>query len=172
MSRFAALQQRFDGMQPRERTLISLTVGVVLVLGLYVAWIEPASKAAASNGAQIDSLTPQVESARFALTRVQDELARDPEAERRLALDQLTLEAAALDARLRADEAAVIPPGRMPIVLRELLGRDARLSVSGARALAPEVLRWAPAPGPAPPPSAAGAASPSSDAPVPSTAST
>ena len=46
MSRFAALQQRFDAMQPRERLLISLAAGVLLVLGLYVLWIEPASKAA------------------------------------------------------------------------------------------------------------------------------
>lgn len=146
MSRFIALQQRFDAMQPRERVLISVTAGVLLVLGLYVLWIEPASKAAASNAAQIESLAPQVESARVALARVQEELARDPEAERRVALDRLKQEASELDARLRADEAAVIPPGRMPAVLRDLLGRDARLTVLGVRALPPEVLRWSPAP--------------------------
>lgn len=146
MSRFAALQTRFDAMQARERTLISVTVGVLLVLGLYVLWIEPAGKAATSNTAQIESLTPQVESGRAALARVQEELARDPEAARRLALEQLQQEAGALDARLRADEGSVIPPGRMPEVLRDLLGRDARLTVLGVRSLPPEVLRWSPAP--------------------------
>ena len=104
MSRFVALQQRFDAMQPRDRLLISLTAGVLLVLGLYVLWIEPASKAAASNAVQIESLTPQVESARAALALVQEELARDPEAERRLALDRLKQESGELDARLRADD--------------------------------------------------------------------
>ncbi|WP_397606843.1 type II secretion system protein GspM [Silanimonas sp.] len=171
MSRFVALQQRFDAMQPRERLLISLTGGVLLVLGLYVLWIEPASKSAASNAAQIESLTPQVESARAALALVQEELARDPEAERRLALDRLKLESGELDARLRADEAAVIPPGRMPAVLRDLLGRDARLTVLGVRALPPEVLRWSPAPAPAPPPGTTTAAqgAPAAEASVPST---
>ena len=170
MSRFVALQQRFDAMQPRERMLISVTLGVLVVLGLYVLWIEPASKAAASNATQIESLTPQVESARAALALVQEELARDPEAERRLALDRLKQESGELDARLRADEAAVIPPGRMPAVLRDLLGRDARLTVLGVRALPPEVLRWSPAPAPAPPPgtTAAAPATPTAEAVVPS----
>lgn len=170
MSRFAALQQRFDAMQPRERMLISVTLGVLVVLGLYVLWIEPASKAAASNATQIESLAPQVESARAALALVQEELARDPEAERRLALDRLKQESGELDARLRADEAAVIPPGRMPAVLRDLLGRDARLTVLGVRALPPEVLRWSPAPAPAPPPGTAAAApaAPTAEASVPS----
>jgi MSHA biogenesis protein MshJ len=109
-----------------------------------------------------------VESARAALALVQEELARDPEAERRLALDRLKQESSELDARLRADEAAVIPPGRMPAVLRDLLGRDARLTVLGVRALPPEVLRWSPAPAPAPPPGTA-AAAPTAEASVPST---
>ena len=171
MSRFAALQQRFDTLQPRERMLISVTAGVLLVLGLYVLWIEPASKAAASNAAQIEALAPQVESARVALARVQEELARDPEAERRLALDRLKQEASELDARLRADEAAVIPPGRMPAVLRDLLGRDGRLTVLGVRALPPEVLRWSPAPATSPPANTAGsnAATPAPDVAAPST---
>jgi MSHA biogenesis protein MshJ len=146
VSQYAALQQRFDAMQPRERTLISITVGVLLVLFLYVLWIEPASKAAASNTAQIETLAPQVESGNAALALIQEELARDPEAERRLALDRLMQESGELDVQLRADEAAVIPPGRMPSVLRDLLGRDARLTVLGVRALPPEVLRWSPAP--------------------------
>lgn len=172
MSRFAAFQKRFDGMQPRERTLISLTVGVLAVLGLYVLWIEPASKSAASNRTQIESLAPQVESGRVALARMQEELARDPEAARRLALDQLRQESGELDTRLRADESAVIPPGRMPAVLRDLLGRDDRLKVLGVRALPPEVLRWSPAPPPVVSSSAAPggtAAAPADSAPAPST---
>jgi MSHA biogenesis protein MshJ len=157
MSRYAALQQRFDAMQPRERTMISVAIGVLLVLALYVLWIEPASKTAAANASQIETLAPQVESAKAALAIVQAELARDPEAARRVALDQLKAEAGELDTRLRADEAAVIPPARMPGVLRDLLGRDARLTLLGVRALPPEVLRWSPA-----------LAAASTDTPVPS----
>lgn len=146
MSRYAEWQKRFDAMQPRERTLLSVAVGALLVLAVYVLWIEPASKTAASNAAQIEALAPQVEGVKAALAKLQEELARDPEAERRVALDRLNTETGELDRRLRADEAAVIPPGRMPAVLRDLLGRDARLSVLGVRALPPEALRWSPAP--------------------------
>ena len=156
MSRFADLEARFDAMQPRERTLLSVAGGVLLLLGLYVLWIEPSTQRAASNAEQIDALAPQVEGAKAALARLQEELARDPDAARRAALDQLTSESGELDRRLRADEASVIPPGRMPEVLRELLGRDARLTVIGVQALAPEALRWSPAPVP---PSTEGASS-------------
>lgn len=148
MSRFAAMQTRFDALQPRERTLVSVAAGALLVLGMYVLWIEPAAKTAQANAAQIETLLPQVESGRVALARVQEELARDPEAARRLALDQLRQESSALDGQLRSDANAVIPPSRMPAVLRDLLGRDARLKVLGVRALPPEVLRWSPAPAP------------------------
>jgi MSHA biogenesis protein MshJ len=150
MSRYVALQQKFDALQPRERTLFSLTVGVLLLLAIYVLWIEPASKTAAANAVQIETFAAQVDGSKAALARLQEELARDPEAERRVALDQLRAQSSELDARLRADEAAVIPAGRVPGVLRDLLGRDARLSVVGVRALPPEALRWSPAPAAAP----------------------
>lgn len=154
MSAYAAVLQRFDAMQARERTLVSLAVGVLLVLFIYVLFVEPASKDAKSNNEQIGSLAPQVASGKEALARLQAELARDPEAERRSALERLNKEAGELDGRLREDQAAVIPPGRMPAVLRELLGRDARLTVQGVRSLPPEVLRWSPAPPPATTPGA------------------
>lgn len=144
MSTFQTMEQRFDALQPRERTLASVAVGVLLVLFVFLLWIEPAEKAAASQQEQIDTLAPQVAASREALATLQAELARDPEAARRALLEQLQVEAQELDVRLRADEAQVIPPGRMPGVLRDLLGRDARLVVVGVESLAPEVLRWSP----------------------------
>lgn len=144
MSLMQTLETRFEGLQPRERTLASVTAGVVLVLLLYVLWIEPASKAAASQAEQIATLEPQVASTRESLAIVQRELAKDPEAARRVLLEQLKGESGELDARLRADEATVIPPSRMPAVLRDLMGRDPRLAAVGVEALAPEALRWRP----------------------------
>jgi MSHA biogenesis protein MshJ len=170
MSRMAALEQRFEALQPRERTLVSVAVGVLLVLLVYLAWVEPAGKAAASQREQIDALAPQVAAQREALARVQAELATDPEAARRTLLEQLRAEAADLDARLRDDEAAAIAPGRMPAVLRELMGRDARLRLVAVEALAPDVRRWTPAlpasgpDGAASSPAATAAATPAPDA--------
>lgn len=148
MSRIVMIEQRFDALQPRERTLLSMVVGVLLVAAVFLLWIEPAQNAANSQRAEIATLAPQVESARVALSRVQEELSRDPEAARRLLLEQLRQEAAGLDANLAADEAALIPPSRMPAVLRDLMGRDARLKVVGVEVMTPEVVRWSPAPMP------------------------
>lgn len=145
MSGMARLEQRFDDLQPRERVLASLAAGVLLALFTYLLWVEPAAKAAAEQQAQIESLAPQVAAEREALTRVNEELARDPEAARRLLLEQLRSEAAVIDAAVRADQASLIPPARMPGVLRDLLGRDPRLRVLGVEARAPDVLRWTPA---------------------------
>lgn len=145
MSQWTELEKRFDALQPRERVLMSVAVGVLLVFFLYLLWIEPAGKAAAASQMQIDSLEPQVDGVRIALERVEQELARDPEAERRVALDGLRAEAASIDERLRADEARVIAPATMPLVLRDLLGRDKRLVVVGVDALPPQALRWSPA---------------------------
>jgi MSHA biogenesis protein MshJ len=113
MSQWIELEKRFDALQPRERVLMSVVVGVLLVFFLYLLWIEPAGKAAAASQMQIDSLEPQVDGVRIALERVEQELARDPEAERRVALDSLRAEAASIDDRLRADEARVIAPATM-----------------------------------------------------------
>jgi MSHA biogenesis protein MshJ len=146
MSGMAGLEQRFDALQPRERLLASVAIGVLLALFVYLLWVEPAAKAAAEQQAQIETLAPQVAAEREALARVNEELARDPEAARRLLLEQLRSEAAEIDARVRADQASLILPARMPGVLRDLLGRDARLRVLGVEAQAPEVLRWTPAP--------------------------
>lgn len=142
MSRLAGLEQGFEQRQPRERNLASAAIAVLLVLLLYVVWIEPVSKSAAAQREQAQTLAPQVAAEREALARVQDELSRDPEAARRGMLEQLRGEVTDLDVRLRTDEAAVIQPARMPAVLRDLLGRDARLRVVGVEVLAPEVLRW------------------------------
>jgi len=145
MSRFAELEQRFEALQPRERTLLSSAVAALLALVLYVAWIEPARDSAAQRADEIAALQPQVESAREAFARVEQELGRDPEAARRILLEQLRGDAATLDTQLRSEQAAVIAPARMPAVLRDLMGRDARLSVVGVETLPPEVLRWSPA---------------------------
>lgn len=140
------LHDWFDARQPRERLLVSLTVGVLGVAFLFLLLIEPAEKRLKADHGEIEALLPQVEQARVTLARLEKELATDPEAARRAQLAQLKAEAADLDGRLRADQAQVIPPARMPAVLRELLGRDARLRVLGVEALPPEVLRWTPAP--------------------------
>lgn len=145
MSRFAQMQKKFDALQPRERTLFSVTAGVLLLAAIYMLWIEPTEKALAINEEQLGSVEPQVEGSRGALQRLQAELARDPEDARRLALAQLNEEAKAIDGRLRNEQAGVIPPGSMPGVLRDLLGRDSRLTVISVEALPPEVTRWIPA---------------------------
>lgn len=156
-SAFERFQARFDALQPRERTLASVTVGVLLVLGVFVLWVEPAEKRSKANRDQIEALSPQVEQSRALDARLQAELAEDPEAARRALLGQLRDEAGELDARLREDQARVIPPARMPAVLRELLGRDARLRVVSVQSLPPEVLRWSPV---AAPEAAEGASAP------------
>lgn len=144
MSGFAQLQKRFDALQPRERTLFSVTAGVLLLAAIYVLWIEPTEKALALNKEQLASVEPQVEGSRAVLQRLQAELSRDPEDARRLALAQLQEEAKAIDGRLRDEQAGVIPPGNMPGVLRDFLGRDPRLSVVSVEALPPEATRWVP----------------------------
>ena len=154
MSRFDELERRFDALQPRERLLLSLTAGVLLVAAIYVLWIEPSSKAARAARDEIETLQPQVDGLKAAVATLEAEVAKDPEAERRAALERLRAEAAAFDARFRDDATNVIAPHRMPGVLREMLGRDQRLRVVGVRVLTPEALRWSPVPA-----SATGAAS-------------
>lgn len=144
MSRWEATAIRYDALQPRERLLIAATAGVFLVALLYVMWIEPAGKAAQRDREAAETLLPQVDGLEQALARLDAELARDPEAERRVTLAQLQADAGAIDERLRAGEGEVIPPARMPAVLAELIGDERRLRVIGVRSLPPEVLRFAP----------------------------
>lgn len=146
MNRFDALEQRYETLQPRERLLLALAAVALLVLGLFVLWIEPRLDAHKAAQAEIASLQPQVEGLRVAVGRLESELARDPELPRREALERLRAEAAALDATFVEDGRQAISPARMPGLLRELLGRDARLRVAAVQVLPPEILRWAAAP--------------------------
>lgn len=146
MSRFDDLERRFDALQPRERVLLSLTAGALLAAAIFILWIEPNGKAARSALEEIATLQPEVDGLRVAVARLEAEVARDPEAERRAALERLRAEASAFDARFRDDATRVIAPHRMPGILREMLGRDQRLRIVGVRVLTPEALRWTPAP--------------------------
>lgn len=146
MNRFDALEQRYETLQPRERLLLALAAFVLLVLGLFVLWIEPRLEASRAAQIEIASLQPQVEGLRVAVDRLESELARDPELPRREALERLRAEAAAFDAAFVEDGRQAISPARMPGLLRELLGRDARLRVAAVQVLPPETLRWAAAP--------------------------
>lgn len=141
MSRFDALEQRFETLQPRERLLLSGVAGVLLVAAFYVLWIEPQAKAGRAAREELGNLQTQVEGLREAVGRFEAELARDPDHARREALERLRAETAALDAALVADGQRVITPQRMVGLLRDMLGRDQRLRVVAINALPPEILR-------------------------------
>ncbi|MBS3960069.1 MAG: hypothetical protein KGZ52_11815 [Xanthomonadaceae bacterium] len=142
MNRFEALERRYESLQPRERLLLALATGVLLVVGLHAFWIGPRADAGRAAREEAENLRPQVESLRLAVGRLEAELARDPELARREALERLRAEAAALDAGFLEDGRRVIAPQRMAGLLREMLGRDQRLRVQAVRVLAPEVLHW------------------------------
>ena len=133
------LAARFDACAPRERLTLAggLLLGIVLLGYSFV--IEPqllrqarAAKAATDAQAEL----PRIEAALV----VAEAQLRDPDAGKRVALQQARKDIEALDARLRALSASLLPPERMPVFLESLLAKNSRLELLSLRTLPPGFL--------------------------------
>lgn len=135
MSRFERIELRYEALLPRERSLLAATLLLFVLLLPYLLWIEPLREQLRNGRESQANLEVQVQAQRDALARMETELARDPEQQRRAALAALSAELANLEQALRADQTRIIPPARVAGLLRELMGRDQRLRIVGINVL-------------------------------------
>lgn len=125
--------ERIDAMALRERAIVFFAAALVLVFLPYALLLRPAlheqqQLARSLAQKQSETGTLQEEAQRLLGTRSQD-----PDAALRAELDDLKQRSAAVGAALAAKSRELVPPGRIPGLLAEMLRRDNRLELVDLR---------------------------------------
>lgn len=141
-ARLQALAERFDALARRERVLIALAVMMLIGLGGYSLFVEPAWRAARADAQRAEQARNEVD----AINKQLDELKRrpDPDTGNRAALAAARQAIAEGEEKLRALEATMVLPGRMRAFLESLLARHRQVQLVGLRTLAPAPVLAAP----------------------------
>jgi MSHA biogenesis protein MshJ len=135
---------RFDALQRREKLMVSAATLLVILLGGYSFWIEPAQiqktrlhKAIAQQQAEQAQLTTQL-----AALAAQ---AGDPDAINRTVLAQLQQQLLAAERDIRDFDRLLVAPAQAPVLLQTLLAKHRGLTLVSLTTLAPQPLIARPA---------------------------
>lgn len=143
-AQWLAVAGRFDALQQREKLMVSGAAVLVILLGGYSFWIEPAQikknrlqKTIAQQQADRAQLTAQL-----ATLATQ---AGDPDAANRAALAQLQQQLLAAERDIRAFDGLLVAPAQAPALLQTLLAKHRGLTLISLTTLAPQPLIARPA---------------------------
>jgi MSHA biogenesis protein MshJ len=133
-ARLAALQQRFDARQPRERLLMIVVAVVGLMAVMDLAFVGPAfDRLKASRQQHHQALRTQQQ---LQTDSLQVSSARETQSHsRRNELDAWRSRTQAGEARLRAHEDALISPDQMMALVEQVLARHGQVRVKTMRLL-------------------------------------
>lgn len=137
--RWQAWSERFAALQPREKHLIVGAAATAILFGGYTIWVEPAQlqttrlkKSLAQQQVEEEQLRAQV-----IVLAVQN---KDPDAARRLQLQQLREQLAATERDLKAFDRTLVAPSQAPALLQTLLTRHRGLALVSLKTLPPQPL--------------------------------
>lgn len=130
-----SLAARIDDMSLRERAMLFVSLGLVVLLLAYVALIDPALR---RQKALIDRLgrdqhqITEVRSQLEQLVRTGGAMARHPD---QVAVDALAGKIADIDATLASRQGGLIAPERLPALLKDILARTKAVELDALRVL-------------------------------------
>lgn len=138
-ARWQAWSARFAAMQAREKQLVAFALAAVILFGGYTGWIEPGKLQAARLRQTLEQ--QQGEQAQL-LAQVQALAAenKDPDAARRVQLQQLREQLVALDRDIKQFDRSLVAPSQAPALLQTLLARHRGLTLISLTTLAPQAL--------------------------------
>jgi len=130
-----ALLARIDDMSLRERAMLFASISLVILLVAYAALLDPVLRKqkslidrVARDQNQINEIRTQIEQ----IVRAGDAKGRHPE---QVAVDALEGQIAELDRSLAAKQSGLIAPERLPVLLRDILGRSKGVELESLRLL-------------------------------------
>lgn len=138
-ARWQEWSDRFVAMQPRERQLVAFALAAAILFLGHSFWIEPAQLHTArlkKNIAQQLEEQGQLRTQVAALTADN----RDPDATRRVQLQQLREQLAATERDLKSFDRTLVAPSQAPALLQTLLARHRGLTLLSLTTLAPQPL--------------------------------
>jgi MSHA biogenesis protein MshJ len=129
------LAARIDEMSLRQRAMLFATVGLVVVVFVHVALIEPLllrQKSLIERGNRDQSQLTAVRAQIEGLLREQQQTPKDPN---QLAVLELEKRLAELEQALASRKNAFVAPNRLPDLLRSLLGPGRGVTLESLRTL-------------------------------------
>lgn len=138
-ARWQALAGRYAALAKREKLLVAGTLGLLVGLGGYTVWVEPALLRGAALKKQLAQEKGEMTKLQAQLSSLKSQ-ARDPDAPTKAALAEVRARLSATEGGLRQFEGALVPPQRVPVLLQSLLARHGGLSLVSLRTLPPTPL--------------------------------
>ncbi|MCH2219811.1 MAG: type II secretion system protein M [Dechloromonas sp.] len=135
---WSRLNKRYVAMTQRERLLIALAVVFGPLLIGYTLFVDPQSARAKGMEATLAAESANVARLQVEVAGMQQQLAVDPDAARKVDLAALTAERGKLDEQLRQFSSVLVRPEQMNGLLESLLSRHAGLRLVSLKTLAPQ----------------------------------
>lgn len=132
--RWRRYADRFDGLARRERIVVALGLLLVAAFLGYSLLVEPPLLSQSRSDKRLAQAGVELPAVQAALAQAQAQL-KDPEADKRAALQEARRAMAQLDAKLRALSVNTVPAAKVPALLEALLARNPRLELLSLRTL-------------------------------------
>lgn len=131
---------RFDSLNSRERLLLAVTFGVVILVLFFVLAIEPLMKSAAATEQKLKTLSQQLDTGKAELAFFNNALANDPSKPIRVEIETLERLDLSLTEQLKQKSVSLMSPQRMSTVLESLLQATQSVQLLSLRSLPIEPL--------------------------------
>ena len=136
--RFAKISRDFIRLSDRERMLIFVAGLVIILLGGFVLFIEPALVDIDKQRAESQRQEREVQRLESQLAALQVELQEDPDAPLKARLNRINEKISELDGQLAAQTEDLVPAHRMPKLLERVLSRSSKLTLLEMESIAPK----------------------------------
>jgi MSHA biogenesis protein MshJ len=138
-ARWQALAGRFAALNQRERVMVAVAAVVGMAMIGHTFWVDPARVRVAALQRQISQQQTDTVLLRAQLVALQAP-PTDPDAARKQALAEVDARLAALDQERQHFDNILVPPQRVPQLLRGVLARHRGLELVGLQTLEPTPL--------------------------------
>lgn len=130
------LAGRFAALSKREKGLIAAAVLALVGFGGYAVWVDPARTALTASRAQAAQHESGIAALEGQVATLQAQM-KDPDAANKMALAEVQAQKAEVDRSLQQFDRILIPPQRVPQLLRSLLARHRGLDLVALKTLPP-----------------------------------
>lgn len=137
---FKRFADRLDALDNRRRMFV-FSAGVALLLLLVgLGAVQPVAGQASRLSQELDELRVTVATTAAQKQALDAQLAQDPDATVRRQLEDLANRIGGLDEELRAMSRGLVPPDRMPALVRDVVAKSPGIALKGLRTLPAEPL--------------------------------
>ena len=135
--RMAQYAAQLDQRTPRERVMLLVAMMAVLLLGGNALVLEPADNTRKKTESEIQNVETEIKLLRTETQLVKELAKQDPDQSSRMQITQLRRQIEDLETQLQKRLITLVPPQRMPGLLKEMLRKQPGLKLIALKNLEP-----------------------------------